>query len=72
MIVEACPPTDTGSGYSKTFPRDFLTFLDSFSSYNLAHNAASVGNKDNSTPRVPYSRLTYINIWIYVRDLALF
>ena len=25
---EACPPADTGSGYSKTFPRDFLTFLD--------------------------------------------
>ena len=27
-IAEACPPADTGSGYSKTFPRDFLTFLD--------------------------------------------
>ena len=37
-------------GYSKTFPRDFLTFLDSFSSYNLVHATASVGNKENSTP----------------------
>ena len=51
-------------GYSKTFPRDFLTFFgifaDSFSRYSLEHAAASVGNKDNATHRVPYSRLIYI------------
>ena len=59
-------PEDIGSrkGYSKTFPRDFLTFFwifaDCFIGYSLEHAAASVGNKDNSTHRVPYSRLMYI------------
>ena len=51
---------DFVNGYSKTFPRDFLTFLDCFSGYSLEHAAASVGNKELDVSNYPYSRLMYM------------